>query len=531
MAPDETKGAGSLRKALKLLSLVKQKSGGADVRSLVDQSGLTRPTVYRMIAALTEEGFLKQDDSTRKVALGPKFLELAQEVWSDNDLRGAARADLQRLARETGAAALLMVRSGQVASCVELVQGRHGAHGWHLGMARPVEDCAGGLALLAYDDWTDLDNGSDNLAFEARRQLKSRLGVVRSRFYAVDTAVGENSSQGVAAPIFDVAGRPIGALCLYGDTGAPLHEYGAAVVQAARDISKARGGYPFSISLPSTPIDPSPAGVDLLSDCNCLIGDNPCLDGNHLYWIDILGPALYRFDLATKTLTCLHQNEVTGALLRLKPGRFLLAQQTTLTVLDAEGRALEHRQVSGLPPGFRYNDGAVDAAGRIVLGVMDMAVTRGTGMLHCYESLNAAPTTLPGFSLPNGIAFTPDGTRMLVVDSMEKSLSTFAYDPLTGAASLEGRTPLLDGLEGRPSGLTPGPDGTFFICHWDGGAVLQIDQDAQVLATHKVPVPRPSGVHHDAANNRLIVTSARVRLSEADVDAFPHSGSTMTCAL
>lgn len=531
MRSEGTKGAGSLRKALHLLDLVKASPGGADVKNLVTASGLARPTVYRMVAALSEEGFLRHDDSTRRILLGPKLLELAQGVWNDTDLRSTALQELQRLATETGATAVLMVRSGTLASCIELVEGRAGAHGWHLGMARPAADCAGGLAMLAYGDWAELSRELGGFTDEEDRKLRSRLGVVRSRFYAIDEATDGSGVRGVAAPIFDVASRPVGAVCLYGNAEAPLHEYGAGVVQAANNVSKARGGYPFNVSLPPMPIDPKPEGVSILADCRCLIGDNPCLDGDRLFWIDILGPALYQFDKTSNSLSCLHQTEVTGALLRLGPGKLLMAQQTRLAVLDRDGAVKWRRQVSGLPPGFRYNDGATDAAGRIWLGVMDMAVSRGTGVLHRYDDLDAAPATLPGFSLPNGIAFTPAGDSMLVVDSMEKTLSTFAYDPETGTATLKRRTGLLEANEGRPSGLAPGPDGSYFTCHWDGGAVVQINENARVLAVYPVPVPRPSGVLYDQAGNRLIVTSARVRLSETDLEVFPASGGTMICVL
>ena len=240
MAATGTKGADSLRKALGLLDIVKGMPGGADMRDLVAQSGLSRPTAYRMVAALTEEGYLRQDDSTRRVAFGPKLLELAKEVWSDNDLRGGSRAELTRLARDTGATALLMVRSGASASCIDLVAGQPAAHGWRLGMVRPASECAGGLAMLAYGDWADLDRNSEILGVTDLRQLKSALGVVRSRFYATDAAGDRDGVVGVAAPIFDIAGRAVGALCLYGDAKAQLHVLGAAVVQAAR-VSYGKG--------------------------------------------------------------------------------------------------------------------------------------------------------------------------------------------------------------------------------------------------------------------------------------------------
>lgn len=524
MAKESTKGAESLRKALGLLDIVKERSDGIQPADLARESGLTRPTVYRMVSALTEEGFLQQSEATRRLTLGPKLLELAQGVWSDTDLRKSAREELDRLARDTGASALLMVRSDNMATCIELSQSGNSS-GWRIGETMPVSACAGGLAMLAYGDWGQLDDQLAQLNLTNTDEMKSRLGVTRSRFYAIDQEALAGGKLGVAAPIFDFSGSPVAAVCLYGDDSSSLHDLGAAVVQAARVISKRRGGYPFGIEVPFTKPATANPNVSCLAKTRCLIGDSPIIDEDGVTWIDILAPAILRLQHGDNQVRQTPLGEVVGALLPLEHGQYLAAQQTRLSLFDRNGDETWWRAAPGIPAGFRYNDGALDARGRIWLGIMDMATSRGTGLLHRYDTITSEPTTLPGFSLPNGIAFTERNDRMLVVDSMERMLSCYRYNLEDGSAQLESKHAILADGAGRPSGLSRGPDDTFFTCHWDGAEIVQLDIDGKTIASHPVPVPRPSGVCFDSDNNRLFVTSARVRLADSDVDEYPQSGA------
>ena len=108
---------------------------------------------------------------------------------------------------------------------------------------------------------------------------------------------------------------------------------------------------------------------------------------------------------------------------------------------------------------------------------------------------------------------------------MEKTLNVFDYDLETGNATNRRRIGLLAGAEGRPGGLAMSNDGRIFTCHWDGHQVLSINEAGEVLNRYAVPVPRPSGVTFDPVRNCLVVTSARVRLSQAEVTRYKQSGA------
>lgn len=531
---EKTKGAESLRKALGLLDIVKSDPSGTDMAELVKRSGLARPTAYRMVAALTEEGFLSQNGDGRTLHLGPKLMELAQSVWSDGDLRGAALLELERLiASRLGSRAQLFVRSGTQMTCIEEASSA-GRGQSEVGRVYPILSSAAGKAVLAFSGWSDIEHELDALAPNASAEdlslIKSELGVARSRFYAMSHDE-QSGSATVSAPIFDFTGKPVAALVFNFPTpekdAVLLHSAGASILQAARSVSRSRGGYPFGIDVPGSHTSVPAPGTTMLAQAATLIGDSPIFDkaSGDIVFIDILGPSLLRLPNGHTHASRTAMDEVVGALVSLPDNTLLLAQQTKINLLDADGQVSAVRRVSGLPAGFRYNDGACDRRGRVWLGVMDMAASQGAGMLHCYDDLDSNPRVLPGLSLPNGMAFSADGTQFYVIDSMEKSLSVFDYDVETSTTNLARQSPLLKAKAGRPSGLAIAPDGTLYTCHWDGGEVLAIDTNGQVLKSYPLPVPRPSGIAVDEQANRLIVTSARARLSESDLERFPLSGA------
>ena len=64
-------GAQSVDRALGLLALVGRHAGrGAALSSLVEESGLNKPTARRLLLALIRAGFVEQDEATRRYYLG-----------------------------------------------------------------------------------------------------------------------------------------------------------------------------------------------------------------------------------------------------------------------------------------------------------------------------------------------------------------------------------------------------------------------------------------------------------------------------
>jgi sugar lactone lactonase YvrE len=80
--------------------------------------------------------------------------------------------------------------------------------------------------------------------------------------------------------------------------------------------------------------------------------------------------------------------------------------------------------------------------------------------------------------------------------------------------------------EGKPDGLTLDAEGFVWSAHWDGWCVTRYDPDGHVERVINLPVPRPTScVFGGADMQTLFVTSARIRLSAAQIADAPLSGS------
>jgi sugar lactone lactonase YvrE len=128
-------------------------------------------------------------------------------------------------------------------------------------------------------------------------------------------------------------------------------------------------------------------------------------------------------------------------------------------------------------------------------------------------------------TVSNGLAWSPDGTRMYYADSPTRRLDVFDYDLTTGEAS--GRRVLADlsGYDGFPDGLTVDAEGYVWVCMWNGAAIRRFAPSGSLDAVAEVPVARPTSVAFGGADLAdLFVTTASIGLTPAELAAQPLAG-------
>lgn len=81
MRPDETEprpGAQAIRRALAVLRILAAgRETGLPLADVVNATGLTRPTVHRIVHVLIEEGIVERHEKTGRYAIGGQVGELA----------------------------------------------------------------------------------------------------------------------------------------------------------------------------------------------------------------------------------------------------------------------------------------------------------------------------------------------------------------------------------------------------------------------------------------------------------------------
>ena len=72
MIGESVAGAQAVSRTVQLLKLVSLRGGDSLIAELAHKSGVTRPTVYRLLAALPATGLVEQDPASERWYLGPE---------------------------------------------------------------------------------------------------------------------------------------------------------------------------------------------------------------------------------------------------------------------------------------------------------------------------------------------------------------------------------------------------------------------------------------------------------------------------
>ena len=108
-----TSGAQSLRRALQLLRLLgKHQESGLTLMQTIEQSGLERSTVHRLLSCLVEEGFAEREEIGKAYRLGIEAVQLGTAGMRHMPLLDRYRSLLKKLARISGDTVFFVVRQG-----------------------------------------------------------------------------------------------------------------------------------------------------------------------------------------------------------------------------------------------------------------------------------------------------------------------------------------------------------------------------------------------------------------------------------
>ena len=197
--------------------------GALRLSDITAGAGLSAPTALRILETLIEEGFVRRDDvNPKRYTLGDQALLLGIAMQAREHIRDRARSSLMRLADVSGDTALLSVRQGTEAVCVDREFGSYPIRSTHLdvGSRRPLGVGSVGLALLTWlppaerDLVIELVTPALNARFPRLTGARLREEVQRSQsngYTVLLDAVVERIG-GIAAPIFGADGRPIAAI-------------------------------------------------------------------------------------------------------------------------------------------------------------------------------------------------------------------------------------------------------------------------------------------------------------------------------
>ncbi|WP_213739457.1 IclR family transcriptional regulator [Bradyrhizobium sp. dw_411] len=215
-----------ITKVLRALSrLIQEPSGLIGVREMAAGMGVSPSSAHRLLTALADEGFVRQDAASSKYLLGVEFYRLANIAAAKAPIRQAALKHMQRLVDACNETALLGIYDDlkQEMIFAARVESKHSLrYAVDLNQWIPVYAGASGLAIMAFLSDSEIESiiartrlmPLTDLSITEPYRLQMELQKIRARGAAVSRGHRVQGAVGLAAPIFGPSGKVVGDVCL-----------------------------------------------------------------------------------------------------------------------------------------------------------------------------------------------------------------------------------------------------------------------------------------------------------------------------
>jgi sugar lactone lactonase YvrE len=262
------------------------------------------------------------------------------------------------------------------------------------------------------------------------------------------------------------------------------------------------------------------------------LGEGPRWDVRtaKLVWVDIVGRRILRRALAGATTETPVATEIGCVALTERPGKVIAALRSGWHWCDLDsGDTVLIAAPVRQHPDRRFNDGAVDAGGRLWTGTLQDDEKEPLGVLYRLDGNLDVEVAARGFVCSNGIDWSPDGRWMYFVDSRCDVIYRFSFDAESG--TLGDREVFVDtgALDGIPDGIAVDAEGRLWCAFWDGANITCFEPDGTVRQVHPVPVRRPTSVTFGGPDlTTMFITSASHGLTSYERARWPLSGAVLS---
>ena len=270
--------------------------------------------------------------------------------------------------------------------------------------------------------------------------------------------------------------------------------------------------------------------LDVALESQATLAEGPFWDAPRrvLWWVDIEGQSVHRFDPSTGRDRRLDVGQRVGALICREDGGLILALHDGLAEADPEtGKyRILHQPEAGMPDN-RFNDAKCDPDGRLWAGTMNFVnEAAGTGALYSLDGARGLRKHLTGVGVSNGLAWSADGSQFFYVDSKIGTIDGFDFDRARGQLSnrrVVFRTPT---DLGAADGMTIDAEGMLWVGFWGGWCCGRIDPlKGELIDKIELPVANVTSCAFGGPDlDELYMTTAAHGLSADDRKTQPHAG-------
>ncbi|MBU7442609.1 IclR family transcriptional regulator [Paraburkholderia fungorum] len=237
----------AVERALEILQAFRPGDRELTVAELLTRVDLSRPTLYRLLNTLEQNGFLASSGEPQRFRLGSAVAQLAHTWMANNTIAQIAQPMLRELWEATSETVALFVPEDTYRICVaELESPQPLSFRRGVGYREKLMLGASGRTILSEMKLaaSDLqryltDPGQDVAA------LAADLETIRARGYGTSHHALIAGAVAVAAPFFNGANQVAGSVCIFGPsvrvTDERIQQFAALLEREAGNLSRALG--------------------------------------------------------------------------------------------------------------------------------------------------------------------------------------------------------------------------------------------------------------------------------------------------
>lgn len=262
-----------------------------------------------------------------------------------------------------------------------------------------------------------------------------------------------------------------------------------------------------------------------------------------LYWLDIPGRRVRRWDPATGARDAWALPQDPGCIAPAESGGFVLALRDGFYRARDWAAALEPMVRFSHGDTTRFNDGKADPVGRFWAGTYYEPKDARKADLYALDARSGKPIVqlkAHNATAANGLAWSPDQRTLYWTDTTRHVIQAWDWEPAANvmrrhrvfhqfAAKPAGWQPGQAGYGGRPDGAAMDVEGHYWVAMFEGGRLLRLAPDGRIAAEFAVPARCPTMPCFGGPDGRtLYLTTARHQRPAEELAAFPHSGCVLS---
>jgi IclR family transcriptional regulator, acetate operon repressor len=236
----------AVERSLQILALIVSADPEMGLREVGLASGLPVATTHRLLKALVNRGYVRQNPANRRYTVGPAAFELAARIGTTHNLAQLAQPCLQELVRLTGESAnLAAIEGDEVVYLAHVEAPRVVRMFTQVGNRVPLHASGTGKAILSQMTpaaRAQILSGRELVAFTPhtitnREVLDAELDRAAKLGYAFDAGEYEDGVHCIAVPVRDPRGQVNAAISVSGPSSRLSLEWMVELAPAVKRIA------------------------------------------------------------------------------------------------------------------------------------------------------------------------------------------------------------------------------------------------------------------------------------------------------